>query len=119
MKIELRGLELHGFHGALEQERRDGQRFLFDVDLDYANASAPRSDRLEDAIDYRVVVAIVREISDGRAYYLLEALAADLADALVTRLAVSSVRVRVRKPDVELGLPVEQAAVVVERRRDP
>lgn len=115
--IELRGLELHGFHGALEHERREGQRFLFDVDLVYADAAAPRSDRLEDAVDYRQAVAIVREVSDGRAYYLLEALAADLADALLTRLAVVSVRVRVRKPDVDLGAPIEHAAVVVERSR--
>lgn len=118
MRIELRGLELEGLHGVLEHERHQGQRFLFDLDLEYADASAPRSDRLEDAVDYREAVAIVREISDGRAYHLLEALAADLAEALLTRLAVVSVRVRVRKPDVDLGAPVGHAAVVVERRRD-
>ena len=51
----------------------------------------------------------------ARAYHLLEALAAAIADRLVGGLPVTSVRVRVRKPDVELALPVEHAAVIVER----
>ena len=76
--IELVGLELHGYHGVNEDERRDGQRFVFDIYLevpDYTGAS----DRIEDTIDYREVAALVREISDGRAYMLLEALASSLA----------------------------------------
>lgn len=117
MTIELCGLELWGHHGVLEHERRDGQRFLFDVELDLLDEDAPRSDRIEDAQDYRRAVAIVRRISEGRAYHLLEALAADLAEALLVELDVSRARVRVRKPDVDLGAPVEHVAVVVERRR--
>ena len=38
--IELRGIELHAFHGVLEHERRDGQRFLVDVELDLADTTA-------------------------------------------------------------------------------
>ena len=116
MRIELVGLEHLEHHGVLEHERRDGQRFLFDLDLELADPAAPLSDRLEDAQDYREAVRIVRDVSDGRAYRLLEALAADLADALLAGLALTAVRVRVRKPDVDLGLPVEHVAVVVERR---
>jgi dihydroneopterin aldolase len=32
--IELYGLELHGFHGVLEEEREQGQRFLVDLELE-------------------------------------------------------------------------------------
>jgi dihydroneopterin aldolase len=116
MTIELRGIELHAFHGVLEHERREGQRFLVDVELDLADTTAVRTDAIEDAVDYRDVVAAVTEISDGRAYHLLEAFAAALADALVERFPVAAVRVRVRKPDVVLARPVEHAAVRVERR---
>lgn len=118
MTIELRGIALHGHHGVLEWERREGQRFLVDVELDLLDETAAASDSIEDAVDYRGVVARVREISDARAYHLLEALAAALADALLTELGVEAVRVRVRKPDVVLDPPVEYAAVRVERRRD-
>jgi dihydroneopterin aldolase len=117
MRIELSGVALHGYHGVLEHERRDGQRFLVDVELDLAGEVAARSDRIEDAVDYRAVVARVREISDARAFHLLEAFSAALADALLAELPVTAVRVRVRKPDVVLDPPVEYAAVLVERRR--
>ena len=117
MKIELVGLELFGHHGVLEDERRNGQRFLFDLELDYGDPRGALGDDIDHAVDYRDAVAIVREVSDGRAYALLEALASDLADALIERLAIAAVRVRVRKPDVDLGVPVEHAAVVVERHR--
>jgi dihydroneopterin aldolase len=116
MTIELQGIVLHGFHGVLEEERRVGQRFLVDVELDLAHEEAAVSDRIEDAVDYRQVVARVREISDARAYRLLEAFAAEIADALAAELPVTAVRVRVRKPDVVLDPPVEHAAVRVERR---
>ena len=115
MTIELAGLELWGHHGALEHERTDGQRFLFDVEVDYRDPAAAGSDRLEDAIDYRDIVTIVREISDGRAFTLLESLAEAIVVALCERLPVARARGRVRKPDVRLGAPVEHSAVVVER----
>lgn len=115
MTIELRGIELHGFHGVLEHERREGQRFLVDLELDLPDERAASTDRIEDAVDYRAVVATVVEVSDGTAYHLLEALAAALADELVARFPVTRARVRVRKPDVVLPRPVEYAAVVVER----
>ncbi len=116
MKIELQGIALYGHHGVLAEERRDGQRFLVDVELELADETAAGSDRIEDAVDYRDVVARVRQVSDERAYHLLEALSAALADALLAELPVVAVRVRVRKPDVVLDPPVEHAAVSVERR---
>lgn len=111
--IELRGLELHGRHGVLAHEREHGQRFLFDLELDVA---APERDAIDATVDYRDVAAVVREVSDGRDYVLLETLAAALAETLLDRFAASRVRVRVRKPDVELDPPVAESAVSVEVR---
>jgi 7,8-dihydroneopterin aldolase/epimerase/oxygenase len=115
MTIEVLGIELVGYHGVLEDERRRGQRFLVDVWLEPADERAAQTDTIEDAVDYREVIALVREVSEARAYQLLEALATAIADRLRTGLAVATVRVRVRKPDVRLELPVEHAAVTVER----
>jgi dihydroneopterin aldolase len=114
--IELSGLQLHGFHGVLERERREGQRFVFDVWAE-APEDAGRADRIQDTVDYRDIAAIVREVSDGRRFDLLEALAAEIAERLLERLPLGRVRVRVRKPDVLLVAPVEYAAVSVERSR--
>jgi dihydroneopterin aldolase len=114
--IELHGILLHGYHGVLDEERRDGQRFLVDVELDLEHEQAARTDSIDEAVDYRRVVERVREVSDARAYHLLEAFSAAIADALLEEFTVRAVRVRVRKPDVVLDPPVEFAAVSVERR---
>jgi dihydroneopterin aldolase len=111
--VEIQGLELHGRHGALDQEREAGQRFLFDVRLTVGE-EAGRSDRLEDAVDYRQVVAALREVSDSRRFTLLEGLARAVAEELMARFPLQAVSVRVRKPDVRLEAPVEWAAATVE-----
>ena len=67
--IDVHGLEVRGFHGALPEEKEHGQRFLFDVRLEVAE---PAKDRVEATADYREIVAAVREVSDAQAYRLLE-----------------------------------------------
>jgi len=60
--VELDGLEVFGRHGVLEEERRDGMTFLYDVRLEVGDGAL--SDRIEDAVDYREVAAAVREVSN-------------------------------------------------------
>jgi dihydroneopterin aldolase len=113
VKVELRGLELHGRHGAEAEEQERGQLFLYDVALEVGDRGA--SDRLEDAVDYTLVAAAIREVNERR-FDLLEALATAVADTLVERFHPESVTVRVRKPEVEpAGLTIEFSAVTVTR----
>jgi 7,8-dihydroneopterin aldolase/epimerase/oxygenase len=113
VKIELHGIELHGFHGVMPEERERGQRFVYDVELEVGELG--ESDRIEDAVDYREVAACVQEVN-ARPVQLLEALASTLADELLLRFPVESVRVRVRKPEVRpAGVELAYAAVTAER----
>jgi dihydroneopterin aldolase len=111
MIVELHGLEVFGRHGAYEEEQRDGQVFLFDVELEVGDRGA--DDRLEGAVDYTEVAAAIREISDAQRFDLLEALATATADELHERFRPERVRVRVRKKPA--GLAVEYSAVTAER----
>jgi dihydroneopterin aldolase len=95
--VEIRGLQVFGRHGVGEDERRDGQAFLFDVTLDLPE---PEDDSLEATVDYRAVRDAVRELSDAGSYRLLESLAAAAAEAIAARFPVEGVTVRVRKPGV-------------------
>jgi 7,8-dihydroneopterin aldolase/epimerase/oxygenase len=115
VRVELRGLEVFAYHGVLEQEQAEGQRFLIDVRFVPLSSRSAATDEITDAVDYRDVVAVVEEIAGGRRFSLLEALVTSLVDALVERLPVSWAEVTVRKPDVRLALPVEHAAVSAER----
>ena len=71
--LELHGLEVFGYHGAYEDEQRDGQLFLWDVQLDVGERGA--DDDLQQALDYTHVAARIRELSDAHRFNLLEALA--------------------------------------------
>jgi len=110
MKIELQGLELFGYHGVLEEEKENGQAFWYDLELEVGEWGT--TDRIEDAVDYRLVVDAVREVNEQR-FELLEALAATVAQTLMQRFAVARVKVRVRKRPA--GMPVEFSAVTAER----
>ena len=110
MIIELAGLELFGYHGVLEEERENGQQFWFDLELEVGEWGA--NDRIEDAVDYRLVVDAVREVNEQR-FELLEALASTVAETVMSRFALARVKVRVRKRPA--GLPVEYSAVTAER----
>jgi dihydroneopterin aldolase len=110
--VELDSLEVFGRHGVLDEERREGQMFLYDVRLEVSDAAL--SDRIEDAVDYRLVAECVREISESKAFNLIEALAAAVADAVLARFEVERVRVRVRKPH-PAGVPASHSAATVER----
>ena len=112
--VELAGLEVRGRHGATPEEHERDQPFLFDLELELPE---PQADRLEETVDYREVVELVREVSASRELQLLETLAAAVADALMQRFPLERARVRVRKPEVRLEVPVEWTAATVERSR--
>jgi len=111
--LELHGLEVFGRHGVLDEEKLNGQVFVYDVELE---VDQPAADRIDAAVDYRLVADCVREVSYSGSFELIETLAAVVADALLARLAVSRVRVRVRKP-LPADIAAEWSAATVERSR--
>ena len=114
--IEIEGLEVTGFHGATRREKKEGQPFLFDMYL-IAHDAGVRTDQLADTVDYTKVVERVRDICQNRRFNLIEALAAAVVDDLMDAFPLSRARVRVRKPHVRLGLPVEFTAATIDRTR--
>ena len=110
IEVELHGLEVFGHHGVSETEQERGQTLLWDVAWRLGEVS---QDDLSATVDYVEVAELVKEVSDARRFQLLESLAAAAADAIYERSSVQWVRVRVRKPDVDL--PVEFTAATVER----
>lgn len=59
--MELSGMEFHAFHGCLEQERLEGNRFVVDLKARYRLGKAAQSDDLADAYDYGRIYQIVAE----------------------------------------------------------
>ena len=114
--VELRDLRVPGRHGVLDHERESDREFLYDISYDVTDAAL--SDRIEDAVDYRDIAQCVRDVSESRSYHLIEALSAAVADAIVERFPVEWVRVKVRKPNLEVaGLQLGESVAICERAR--
>jgi dihydroneopterin aldolase len=111
--VELAGLEVFGHHGATDEEQEAGRTLLYDLAWELHGSP---EDLLDATVDYDAVAALVRDVSDGRRFRLLEALAAAVADAVIERFPVTRVRVRVRKPGIRpSGLALEHSSATVER----
>lgn len=95
--IQLRGLRVVAICGALPEERLRPQPLELDLDVTAALSDAAASDALEDTIDYGALVAAVeRVVADGQ-FFLLEALAARVADEVLADPRAEAVTVWVRK----------------------
>lgn len=115
-RIVLAGMRFFGYHGALAEERRHGQEFVVDVEVETDLAAAGRSDDLGDTVDYRKVYDAAKSVVEGPARQLLEAVAGEIASRVLALPRVGAVTVRVRKPSVKLAGPVAHSAVEIHRR---
>lgn len=53
-------MQFYAYHGCLESERRDGNRFSVDFECDYPAAAAAEYDDLSDAVNYALIYDIVK-----------------------------------------------------------
>ena len=60
--ISVHDLELRGRHGVYEEERSEGRRFAFDVEVDVPAGSLGANDALGRTVDYRDIAGIVVEV---------------------------------------------------------
>lgn len=116
-RIEIRGLRVHGHHGVLAAERRDGQLFVVDVILETDVSTAGASDALADTVDYASVVDNLAAIVSGEPVDLVETLAERLAAACLADMRVVAVEIAVHKPDAPVSEQVEDIVVRVRRDR--
>jgi 7,8-dihydroneopterin aldolase/epimerase/oxygenase len=96
--IRLTGLTFYGYHGVLPEERRLGQRFVVELELNLDLAPAGRSDDLTDTVNYSELYRLVRDVVEGEPRNLLEAVAEQIAETVQKQTGAETVRVRVAKP---------------------
>ncbi len=79
---------------------------------------AGRSDDLADAVDYSVVAATAHRVLTGPSLDLVEALAEQIASAVMADARLVAVDVTVHKPQAPVGVPFDDVTVTVRRTRD-
>jgi dihydroneopterin aldolase len=101
-RILMEGMVFFGRHGVFPAERELGARFTVDAELEGDLREAAASDRLDHTIDYSAAYQLVREVVEGDACHLLEAVAERIANRLLELPRVEAARIRVaKKPPLE------------------
>lgn len=116
-KILVEQIEFYGYHGASDAEQSVGHRYAVDVELRMDTRPAGRSDDLRDTVNYSSVAKRIVAIGTGEQFRLLEALAARLAEAILSEFPVESVRLRVRKISPPMNVIAATVGVEIERNR--
>lgn len=116
-RIELRGLQIRGRHGVFDHERRDGQDFVVDITVWLDLGPAAASDDLADTMDYGVLAQRAADIVAGPPRNLIETVAGEIADGVMTDERVHAVEVVVHKPAAPIPLTFADVAVVARRSR--
>jgi dihydroneopterin aldolase len=116
--IRLEGLTLYGYHGALEVERRLGQKLELDLELTVDLSKAAASDQLQDTVNYETVYEIVSETVENERFHLLEALADTICRRILSRLEVERVKVRIGKNALPFPNQISRVEIALERGRE-
>ena len=115
--ITLTGLRVFGHHGVFGFERRDGQDFVVDADLELDTSLAAASDALADTVDYGELAEHLAAVIAGEPVNLLETLAAKLAEVCLAHGNVAAATVTVHKPQAPIQRAFTDVAVSIRRVR--
>ena len=72
--------------GITAEERAIPQRLIFCVEFEHDSGKASQTDHLEDTIDYQEIYDIVKEVSTGGSWNLLETLQVQLTEELTKNI---------------------------------
>jgi dihydroneopterin aldolase len=99
--------------GVYDWEQQIKQKLVFDIEMAHDNRPAGQSDDVTDALDYaQVSQKIIQYVENGK-FLLIERVAEEVANLIMTTFTVPWLRIRLTKPGA-----VPQAAgvgVVIER----
>jgi 7,8-dihydroneopterin aldolase/epimerase/oxygenase len=95
--IRLSQIRCYGFTGFLPEEQVLGQWFEVDLAMQVEVRSAGLSDRIEDTLDYRSVIARVQRLVQTERFALVERLAEAIATSILEESQVQEVQVQLHK----------------------
>ena len=115
-KISIKGVKGFGYHGVFDFEKRDGQNFYVDIDLELDLAAASKSDELTDSVDYSKLTSIALRAIEDQKFDLIERLAGFIADSIKVQFpAVQKIAVTVHKPSAPVQESVTDISVTITR----
>lgn len=143
MKIIIKNLKLFGYHGINEEEKINGQEFLFNIEIylknenfiidrdgrdwDIENLKTINSinndsindnsinDNIENTVNYSEVVSLIKKVNFNNRFNLLETFAQVLADKILSGWpAISKINVKIEKTSPPIKENLDSVGVAFE-----
>ena len=115
--ISLEGLEFFAYHGVHDFEKKQGNNFIVDVEVEVNVPNAEEEDKLDGTIDYEVLFKVVASQMAIRSK-LLEHVSARICDAILNQWPqIINVKVKVGKLNPPIGVVCKMSGVTITRSR--
>jgi len=102
-KVFIKNLEVEAVIGIFQWEREVKQLISIDIEMEFDNKSAAKSDDIKDALNYKFVGKRVTAFIKKSKYQLVETLAEKISQVILTEFPISKVKITVSKPGAMRG----------------
>ncbi|HZW37726.1 MAG: dihydroneopterin aldolase [Syntrophothermus sp.] len=118
--IRIKKAVFYAYHGVLSEEQSVGGKFEADIDIYTDFSAAAKHDSLRETIDYVKAYKLIYDIALSEKYYLLEALANKMADAILKNFNnVEKTAIKIRKNNPPLGGVVDFVEIeIIKEKKD-
>ena len=102
-KVFIKNLQVETIIGIFDWEREVRQVVSIDIEMEFDNKKAAKSDDIKDALDYKKIGKKVSSYVEKSKHKLVERLAEQIAKIILKEFPVSSVIISVMKPGAMRG----------------
>jgi dihydroneopterin aldolase/2-amino-4-hydroxy-6-hydroxymethyldihydropteridine diphosphokinase len=114
----IRNLELFGFHGVFEEEKKLGQKFIVSLELDLNLKIAGKSEDLTKSVHYGELCKKIEQEFKRENYDLVETATLNLADFILNEYKIiNGVKVFLKKPWAPIKMHLDTVEIMIERKR--
>jgi dihydroneopterin aldolase len=104
-KIKINNAKFYAYHGILDFEKKYGNEFEVDIEMDCDLRELGDSDDLNKTVDYSSVYKLIKEIFKSKKFNLIESVNKEICKGILNNFPlVSSVKVNIRKLNAPLGI---------------
>ena len=115
-KIFISDMEFFAFHGHYTEEKTAGNKFLVDLVIEADTRKAELSDNLNDATNYQIAYAIIKDVFVNTKSNLLEKIASDILDEICTEFEnLEKVTIKIKKLNPPMGGQIGAVGVEISR----
>ncbi|HEY4695423.1 MAG TPA: 2-amino-4-hydroxy-6-hydroxymethyldihydropteridine diphosphokinase [Candidatus Hydromicrobium sp.] len=117
--IIIKDLNLFGYHGVKESEKKDGQNFRFNIKILLNKDNFLSEDDLENTLNYSEVIKLIKRINSDNRFNLLETLSQTAAGRIMDMSPmIEKVTVKIEKtsPPIEENLESVGVEYILDRK---